>query len=92
MAGGTDFSFGSLYLDLQTAQTNGPYTANALHFGIVGHSFGHFGGPGRPLGFCAWSYGRDLYSPNREVRLTNYQSCRVVFLRTPAPQPRTMLP
>ena len=35
------------HLDLPNAQDNGPYTAYVLYlyFEILGHYFGHFGGP-----------------------------------------------
>ena len=31
-----------IYLDLPNAQNKGPYTADTLYFGILGHYFGHF--------------------------------------------------
>ena len=34
-------------LDLQKVRNNGSYTAYTLYFGILGHHFGHFGGPGK---------------------------------------------
>ena len=34
------------YLNLQNGQTNGPYTAYILYFGMLGHYLGSFGGPG----------------------------------------------
>ena len=33
-------------MDVQHAQNNGAYTAYTLDLVILGHGFGHFGGPG----------------------------------------------
>ena len=37
----------AVYLDLQNTQNNGPCTAYTLYFRMLGHYFGHFGGPGK---------------------------------------------
>ena len=34
-------------LDREDAQNNGPHTPCGLYVGILGHSLGHLGGPGR---------------------------------------------